>query len=43
MSEALYHALGLCGEHWHPNLINVSFFAVLCWAAWQWLNDVKAR
>lgn len=35
MSEALYHALGLCGEHWHPNLINVSLFALLLWAAYR--------
>ena len=35
MSEALYHALGLCGEHWHPNLINVSLFALLVLAAYR--------
>ena len=23
MTDFLYHALGICGEHWHPNLINV--------------------
>ena len=33
MSDALYHALGLCGEHWHPNLINVSLVALLVLAA----------
>ena len=22
--EFLYHATGLCGEHWHPNAINLS-------------------
>jgi len=24
MKELLYHALGLCGEHSHPHLINVT-------------------
>ncbi len=25
MEEFLYHALGICGEHWHPNLVNITF------------------
>ena len=29
MTEFLYHALGICGEHWHPNLINLSLIAML--------------
>lgn len=24
MTDFLYHALGFCGEHWHPNAINVT-------------------
>ncbi len=24
MSDFLYHALGFCGEHWHPNFLNIS-------------------
>lgn len=24
MTDALYHALGLCGEHWHPNALNMT-------------------
>lgn len=24
MKEFLYHALGLCGEHSHPHLVNVT-------------------
>jgi len=24
MGEVLRHALGICGDHWHPNLINIS-------------------
>jgi len=29
MYEFLYHALGICGEHSHPNLINLSIIAFL--------------
>jgi hypothetical protein len=28
MGEILRHALGICGEHWHPNLMNISAFFV---------------
>lgn len=28
MVETFRHAMGLCGEHWHPNLINISAFFV---------------
>jgi len=28
MAETLRHALGLCGDHWHPSLLNVSAFIV---------------
>lgn len=24
MTDFLYHVLGFCGEHWHPNAINIS-------------------
>jgi hypothetical protein len=24
MTEFLYHALGICGEHWHPNALNIT-------------------
>ena len=24
IKEFLWHASGMCGEHWHPNVINVS-------------------
>ena len=27
MLEFLKHALGTCGEHWHPNLFNISMLA----------------
>jgi len=29
MTEFLYHALGICGEHWHPNLINVTAIVMI--------------
>ena len=35
MTEFLYHALGICGEHWHPNLINVSLFGMLTYGSWK--------
>lgn len=24
MIEIIKHALGICGEHWHPNIFNIS-------------------
>jgi hypothetical protein len=29
MKEFLWHALGLCGEHWHPNLINITALVLM--------------
>ena len=29
VAEFLYHASGMCGEHWHPNAINLSFIALV--------------
>ena len=29
MKEILIHALGICGEHYHPNIINVTFFVII--------------
>ena len=29
MQEFLYHALGLCGEHWHPNVLNITLIVLL--------------
>jgi hypothetical protein len=33
MQEFLYHALGICGEHWHPNLINLSAIGLVVFYA----------
>ena len=30
--EFLYHALGLCGEHWHPNALNLSGIGLVTWS-----------
>lgn len=29
MTEFLYHALGICGEHWHPNAINITAIVMI--------------
>ena len=28
MIEFIRHALGICGEHWHLNLLNISTFGI---------------
>ena len=32
LTEFLYHALGICGEHNHPHLINMGFFLAAVYA-----------
>ena len=29
ISEFLWHASGMCGEHWHPNAINVTAIVIV--------------
>jgi len=29
MTELIYHAMGFCGEHWHPNVINITAMALI--------------
>jgi len=45
--EFLYHATGLCGEHWHPNLINLSVIGLaavgVVWCAVKFGKPVLAR
>jgi len=36
MSEFLYHALGFCGEHWHPNAINMTALALTMYMVYQY-------
>tara|TARA_Y100000593_G_scaffold93218_1_gene187279 strand:- start:2278 stop:2442 length:165 start_codon:yes stop_codon:yes gene_type:complete len=44
MTEFIYHALGICGEHWHPNLINVSVIGMAVWCVAKVVRSaVRAR
>jgi len=27
--EIIYHILGFCGEHWHPNLFTIILFVMV--------------
>ena len=38
--DFLYHALGICGEHHHPNLINIGFISAGVYALY---HSVRAR
>jgi hypothetical protein len=29
MKDFIYHALGICGEHYHPNLLNLSLISLI--------------
>ena len=29
MTEVIYHAMGFCGEHWHPNALNITAMALV--------------
>ena len=42
MKEALYHALGVCGEHTHPHLLNVGLFIVACAIVYKLFNPNKS-
>ena len=33
MKDFIYHALGICGEHWHPNLLNLSLITLVLFGA----------
>jgi hypothetical protein len=35
MKDFIYHALGVCGEHWHPNLLNMSLIALTMFVAYK--------
>ena len=45
--EFLYHATGLCGEHSHPNMINLSVIGLVVvsavWCAVKFGKPVLAR
>lgn len=29
MTDFIYHIMGFCGEHWHPNAINLTAMALI--------------
>tara|TARA_R100001163_G_scaffold2920_2_gene4437 strand:+ start:12459 stop:12596 length:138 start_codon:yes stop_codon:yes gene_type:complete len=35
MNEFFYHALGICGEHSHPNLINMLFLGAVAFVSFK--------
>ena len=42
--ELLYHASGLCGEHWHPNAINLTVIGLVVWSVAKVVRSaVRAR
>jgi hypothetical protein len=42
MNEAIYHALGICGEHSHPNLLNVSLIVLIGYVIIKSRRKIKA-
>jgi hypothetical protein len=38
MTEFIYHALGICGEHSHPNLINLGCILLLMYTGYKIIN-----
>ena len=32
MVEVLKHVFGICGEHWHPNVLNLSVIGLVTWS-----------
>ena len=42
--DFLYHASGFCGEHWHPNAINLSVIGLGVWCVVKVVRSaVRAR
>jgi hypothetical protein len=29
MTDFIYHIMGFCGEHWHPNVINITAMVLI--------------
>jgi hypothetical protein len=38
MTDFIYHALGICGEHSHPNLINLGYIAIIMYVGYKVVN-----
>ena len=42
--EFLWHASGFCGEHWHPNAINLTVIGLGVWCVVKVVRSaVRAR
>lgn len=39
MVEFLRHAVGLCGEHFHPSLLSLLVAGVGLTGVWHWLRS----
>jgi hypothetical protein len=35
MTDFIYHALGICGEHSHPHLLNIGFLALFSYVGYR--------
>jgi hypothetical protein len=43
MTDYLYHALGICGEHSHPHLLNVSLIGMVVYVIYKLMKrEAKA-
>ncbi len=42
MKEFIYHALGICGEHSHPHLLNVSYILLATFVLYK-IVKLKSR
>jgi hypothetical protein len=38
MKEFIYHALGICGEHSHPHLLNIGYIALAMFLVYLVVN-----
>ena len=41
MKEFIYHALGICGEHSHPNLLNITLLVLAMYSAYKFYQLKK--
>ena len=42
MKEFIYHALGICGEHSHPHLLNIGYIALAMFVVYS-IVKLKSR
>ena len=42
MKEFIYHALGICGEHSHPHLLNVGYILLVTFVLYK-IVKLKSR